>query len=188
MSPIECIKEGIRNSDWETVCKGYELLTGESLPIPETDVLTTTRAESALHNISNIIDIFHKGLPSIEQKNIPAKKTRGRPKKRNKKKSTISNGGEDSSIDIDDSKKTIVQSQIGGTQLITNEPDPEEVRINAIKAAKTNRAKTALKRKPTKSYKVKCNECEKEFESDRPQGEIGQKCSKCLSSNKSVFV
>lgn len=192
MSPIEYIEKGILNGNWETICSGYELLTGKSLPPPK---VSRNKAENALRNISQIVDIFYEATSQdllnrqeVEQEETPKKKPRGRPKKKKKVKNTISGDREDSSINIDNNKKTIVQSQTGGTQFITNEPDPEEVKSNAIKAAKTNRAKIALKRKPAKSYDVECNECEKKFKSDRPQGEIGQKCPKCLSGNKSIFV
>lgn len=189
MSPIEYIEEGIRNGNWETVCEGYERLTGKALPLP-TVSMTMNEAEDALCKIADIIiesqlrasSILTK--QTIKSEEIPKKKPRGRPKKKN----TISSDGKDSSIKIDDSKKTIIQSQTGETQFITNDPDPEEIERNKAKAAKASIAKTALKRKVPRSYDVKCNECEKTFKSDRPQGEIGQKCPKCLSNNKGIFV
>lgn len=192
MSPIEYIEKGILNGNWETVCSGYELLTGKSLPPPK---VSRNKAENALRNISQIVDTFYEVTPQdllnkqeVEREKAPAKKPRGRPKKNKKVKNTISPDGEDSSVQIDDKKRTVEQSQTGKTQFITNEPDPEEVKSNAIKAAKTSIAKTALKRKPPRSYDVECNECKKTFKSDRPKGELGQKCTKCLSNNKSMFV
>lgn len=191
MSPIECIEAGILNRDWEQVCVGYRQITGKSLPSPKSSY--SDKATNAIQDINNIINDFYKDLPFPEviptkPEKTPQKKPRGRPKKKNKNRSTISSDGKDSSINLDESKKTIVQSQTGGTQLITNEPDPEEVKSNAIKAAKTNRTKLTLKRKPANKYDVECNECEKIFKSDRSKGEIGQKCSECLSKNKSVFT
>lgn len=186
MSPIEYIEEGIRNGNWETVCEGYERLTGKSLPLPNTPI-STAKSENALRNISDIINSFYNDsllteVISDERKKISKKKPRGRPKKTNKKKSTVT------SLQFDSSKKTIVQRETGGIQLITNEPDPEEVKSNTIKAAKTKTAKTAIKRISTKDYNAKCNECEETFKSNRPSGEIGQKCRKCLNNNKGIFA
>jgi hypothetical protein len=34
MSPIKTLEKGIRTSDWSLVCKAYETLSGESIPVP----------------------------------------------------------------------------------------------------------------------------------------------------------
>lgn len=200
MSPIEYIAEGIRQGNWETVCEGYERLTGEALPIPTT-VATTNGAEEVLRQIVDLAASIVNGPADKLSENIaeicekiakPAKRKPGRPKgsgkKKAKKKTTVTKDGEDASLQFDDSNKTVVQKTVGTIQLITNDPDPEEVAANKAKAAKAGKNKLNLNRQITKTYEVKCNECEQPFQSNRPKGEMGQKCSKCLSDLKSRFV
>lgn len=182
MSPIEYIEEGIRNGNWETVCEGYERLTGKALPLPVTD-----KTEDALRQIGNIISTT-LGSVEKEHEKMPKKKRPGRPKGSDKKKVAIATDEEDSSIKLDDNKRTNVQKEIGTTQLITNEPDPKEVKANQTIAAKTRRNKIKLNRKATTQHNVKCNECDKTFKSDRPKGKMGQKCPQCLKEKKSIFV
>ncbi len=129
MSPLEYIEEGIREGNWETVCEGYERLTGKILPFP-----TVAYAEDALKQIADLISTvnIHKlgntENPATEEdvnKQInKIKKNRVAVPK--KKKLTE----EDSSLILDENKKTIVQREVNGTQLITNEPDSKEVEKN----------------------------------------------------------
>lgn len=182
MSPIEYIAEGIRQGNWEIICEGYERLTGEALPLPTTST-TTSEAEDALRKIKNIIS----NTP-VEFKKITKKKLRGRPKGSGRKKVATVTDGEDCSLQLNDSNRTIVQKEIGETQLITNEPDPKEIEKNKAKAMKARRNKIKLDRKASTKHDVKCNECEKIFKSDRPKGEMGQKCPGCLRDKKSRFV
>ncbi|RLC89024.1 MAG: hypothetical protein DRJ03_00240 [Chloroflexi bacterium] len=193
MSPIEYIAEGIRQGNWETVCEGYERLTGKALPLPTT-MATTDGAGDALRQIADIASSVLDG-PTAEicdTAKKPVKKKPGRPKgggkKKKKKKATVNKNGEDSSIQIDEDKRTIVQKETGGTQLITNDADPEEVERNKAKAAKANKNKVKLNRQAARKYKVKCNECGETFESDRKGGEMGQKCPGCLKEKKSRFA
>ncbi len=190
MSPLEYIKEGILNGKWETVCEGYERLTGETLKFPK-NATESLKIKDALMDISaiastviNLIERTEEGEQdplTIEQHLI--EKTIKKTTKKKKRKKTVPNF----STEIKESDKTCVQKETGGTKFITNEPDPEEVRINKEKAKKTQRSKLNLKRKGHEKFKVKCNECEKTFDSDRPDGELGQKCNKCLLHNKPVF-
>lgn len=190
MSPIEYIEKGIREGNWEIVCEGYERLTGKSLPAPNID--------GALSALERIYDIVAHALvepetiyTEIKLEETPQKKSRGRPKgsgkKTTKKKVATTKDGEDASLQLNANKRTVVQRETGDTQLITNDPDPEEIAANRIKAARANENKLKLNKRPTKTYDVKCNECEKPFQSNRPQGEIGQKCSNCLKSLKGRF-
>lgn len=186
MSPIEQIKKGIVNMDWTTVCNGYEALTGEFLHT-EQEPKTNDQARMALNKIARIIE----DDKTITANTLPTKVTKkkpGRPKKSKKKttNTTITNK-DDPSIQFDEGNKTAVQKDVGGVRFITNDPDPEEVKKNKTKAIKAQQNKSKLDRKTTKTYDVICNECEKSFESDRPGGEIGQKCRRCLLGKKSRF-
>lgn len=188
MSPIDCIEEGIREGNWETVCKGFEQLTGKAISLATNmtyKILESAADEysDALHQIANIASdvLVLKKTQKKESGSLKKKKKKpGRPKK---KKTTLPNE-EDSSLQLDESKRTSIQKETGGTQLITNEPDPEEVERNKIKAKRANRSKLKLDRPPATLFDVKCNECEGSFKSSRPQGELGQKCPKCLSGKK----
>jgi len=181
MSPIEYIEAGILDGNWHTVCEGYERLTGKSLQCPD-----VSDAAAMLDMIRAIVSTTSDEpcLSTSDEK--PTTKKRGRPKGK-KKKATVTSEGEDSSLQLDDSHKTIVQKETDGVRLITNEPDPEEVQRNKLKAKKANHNKLELKREVAKKHKVKCNECEKIFESIRPNGEMGQKCPRCLGDKKSRF-
>jgi hypothetical protein len=198
MSPLEFIEKGIREGNWKTVCEGYKRLTGKALSIPMLSVNDSVK--NALRKISEIASVATDQLTGTVQ-SIPiktsqyetetktiSKKKSGRPKGKGKKTTKKKSTEEDSSLVLDEKKKTIVQREIGGTQLITNEPDPKEVEQNIVKAKKANQNKIKLDRKTTTTHDVKCNECENTFKSDRPKGEIGQKCNKCLIEKKSRFV
>lgn len=185
MSPIDCIEEGIREGNWETVCKGFEQLTGKAIQLP-TDMtykILESAADGYLDALHQIADITSDVLMLKKTQ----KKKSGRPKKSRKKKTTSQNE-EDSSLQLDENKKTSVQRETGGTQLITNDPDPEEVERNKIKAKIANRNKLELNRPPPTLFDVKCNECEEKFKSNRSQGELGQKCPRCLSGKKGRFT
>lgn len=198
MSPLDYIEEGIRNSNWESVCEGYERLTGKAIHTPITQeeglcpTLTIQNAEDALYQVadmlSNILNVQQKS--TIEPKKASRKKV-GRPKgsvKKSVKKNTVDKDGEDSSLQLDIKNKNIVQKQVGDTQLITNEPNPEEVERNKKRAEKAQLNKVKIKRRKDTTYDVKCNECEETFQSSRAQGKVGQKCRKCLNDKKSRFV
>lgn len=188
-SPIDYIEEGIRNGNWETVCEGFERLTGKALPMPN-----QTNTSEAMQKIYDIvtIELRKKICEKVPVTNIETskkgKKIRKKTKKDKKKKITsISKDGEDSSIILQDTNRTPGPRNVGTVQHITNIPDPTEVARNKEKAAKTSRV-NLTKRPIAKKYKVKCNECQEKFDSDRPKGEMGQKCSKCLNNRKSQFV
>lgn len=192
MSPIEYIKEGILESNWETVCEGYERLTGEALPLPTTSPTDRDALQQIYDIIASTLRMAVKEPDCVpcptfgDVNNTYKKKKTGRSKKV-KKKNTVTIDGEDSSIDLDNDNKTIIQKETGGTRLITNEPDPEEVEKNKIRAKRTNKIKSKLDRPVAGTYKVKCSECEESFKSDRPSGELGQKCKGCLNDKKGMF-
>lgn len=188
MSPIEYIKEGILDGNWETVCEGYERLTGEILRLPRSE--SESNAQAILGQIKELVCEELVSDESVEPKN--SKKKVGRPKKSKKKtkktNTTVSKDGEDSSLQLDENDRTYTQKQVGEIHLITNDPDPEEVRQNKEKAARSSRNKLQLNRVAVQTYDVKCNECEDMFVSARPKGEMGQKCKKCMNDLKSRFV
>ncbi len=184
MSPLEYIANGIRKGNWETVCEGYERLTGESLPSPAEKQVEATLTREVLSQIVEIASSF-LGEPTVEPK-----KKRGRPKgsgSKTKKKKTVTEDGEDSTVNLDDKNKTVISKSPGKTQLITNDPDPEEVKRNVIKHERASANKAKLNRQDVTTYKVECNECHKDFQSNRPSGQIGQKCEKCLSGLQGRF-
>lgn len=187
MSSIEYIAEGIRTGNWEMVCDGYERLTGEVIPLPSTP--TTNDAEGVLRQIADIVKSAIG--ESVNEPKKPEKKKRGRPKgsgkKKAKKTTSVTKDGHDDSICLDDKQKTIVQKEVGGGRLITNDPDPEEVKANKVRAKKANKSKLLAQRPQMTKHSVTCNECGNTFESDRPGGEMGQKCRSCLQEKKSRF-
>jgi hypothetical protein len=197
MSPIEYIAEGIRQGNWETVCKGYERLTGIALSLPAEQLYSEQSNQTQqLHNVlQQIVNIASEALPTEEtivhsiivEPKQPKRKKRGRPKTSGKKKikKEIILDANDSTLQLDDNKKTVIQKKTDGVRFITNNPSSEEVEHNKIKAEKAKKNKLKLKRRSMETYKVKCNECEEIFESDRPDGEMGQKCSKCLRGKRS---
>lgn len=201
-SPIDHIEEGILDGSWETVCEGFERLTGKSVPIPNQmsnnvvesmlkihDIATTTLGLDAVAEICVKEAECSEAIAEIcqDKKEKSPKKKKKAKKTRKKKTKSVSKEGEDSSLVLQDADRTPGPRSVGTVQHITNVPDPEEVRKNKIKAAKTGRANLAA-RPVAKKFKVKCNECPNRFNSDRPSGEMGQKCPKCLLGRKSQFV
>lgn len=196
MSPIEYIAEGIRTGNWDIVCEGYERLTGEALSTPSAESfiakLTIRDAEDALRQVadilSNVLDV--QQTPTTKPQKASNKKVgrpRGSKKQVAKKPITVNEDGEDNSLKLDSSQKTVTQKQVGGTRLITNEPDLMETARNKILAEKARVNKDKVKRPQTKNYDVNCNECDGKFVSDRPGGKMGQKCGKCLREKKGRF-
>lgn len=186
MSPLEYIKKGICSGNWATVCEGYKKLTGEILPIPPQDIAEKVLREIAMITTNALVksNLHHDVLPIIQKKR-GRQKDNGQKRTTKAKKTTAED--EDSTIKLDENKRTVVSKELGGTRLITNNPDPEEVTKNKIKAAKASDNKAKLNRSTTQKHKAKCNECEKMFDSDRPSGKMGQKCPSCLREKKSRF-
>jgi len=196
MSPIEYIADGIRNGNWKVVCKGYEKLTGQILPPPTTKVMDD--AEKALLEIYTTASIALEVIPQlqtlpVEVKQYPdeipprvsSKVKRDRPNKKRKKKMKPGiKDGEDTTLILDGQINTPVTQESRGTQLITNDPSSKEIEVNKIKAAKAEQNKVKLNRQTPHVFDVTCNECEETFKSDRPDGELGQKCRRCLRARK----
>jgi len=195
MSPLEQIKEGLSQCDLEMIRKGYEQLTGESLLLPNLTTPNQLHAQCVLQEIADLArQVLH---PETEEpKKVSKKKTSKKnakktiPKsrvKKTKKKTTVTKDGIDSSVQIADKDMTPLAHETDGVRHITNEPDIEEVAQNIKRSARSRPNKLRGVAQTTATYDVKCNECEKTFESDRPGGEMGQKCKKCLRSKKSMF-
>jgi len=199
MSPLEYIEEGIKEGNWEKVCEGYERLTGTALPLPVERPGEVRQAHEALQQIVAIASEILPVGETVSQSTVvePEKKKRGRPKGSGKKKVTQkkkttkkkqqTDGDDDPTLQLDDDNKTAVQKEAGGTRLITNEPDPDEVEKNKAKAERAKKNKVKLGRQAAQKYRVKCNECGETFESDRKGGVMGQKCPSCLREKKSRF-
>ncbi len=171
MSPIKQIADGIHKGDWQTVCAGYEKLTGETLPVP---VISETDRD-VLQQIYDIVAIAveEPGYVPCSTVKTPKRKVGRRKASGKKNNSTITANGEDPSILLDNK-----------TQFITNIPDPEEVKKNKAKAERANKNKIRIDRQPKITYKVECNECRKNFQSNIGGGEIGQKCEECLRNRR----
>ncbi len=187
MSPIEYIKEGILEGNWETVCEGYERLTGEALRLPTKTKMTV----DITCTLEEIVDLATQALypeteePKKTSKKKVLKKTTARIKKG--KKTTVTKDGIDSSIQIGSGDITPISKKTDGGRLITNEPDADEIEKNKIKASRSKRNGVGIKRQVFKLSKIKCSECEKSFESNVVGGEFGQKCPTCLSDKKNMF-
>lgn len=195
MNPLEQIKKGIIEMDWTTVCNGYKALTGEFLH---------TKQEPKINDIPALRQIYSIVATALEkpdyvqlttvtdtkkkEKKKKVGRSKGRKKRKTDKPEQIDEHTDDHTLNIDTKNRTVVQREVGKTQFITNEPDPEEVRRNKLRAKKSRKEKIAIDRQVATTYDVKCNECECEFRSDRPGGEMGQKCKKCLSDKKSMFT
>ena len=188
MSPLDYIEDGIIQGRWDKVCEGYKLLTGKSLPTPKVnEFFETVSVEDALSKIARIVS--NTSIEPVEEAGSKKKKL-GRPKGKKKKvakSKPVTASGKDDSLCLAETERTTEQREVGTVQLITNEPDPEEVARNKVKAAKSARNKQAPRRPVVKSYDVECSECQSTFKSDRPGGEMGQKCNKCLMDKKSRF-
>ena len=183
MSPIDYIEEGIRTGNWEKVCEGFERLTGQSLPMPIEKPGECRKTQDALRQI---ISIASEMLPTTEEllirrapkkKEKPARKSKKSAKKKKDDK-------EDNTLILEGQTNTPVTPQVGDMQLITNDPDPDEVARNEERASRARKNKAKLGRGQTMEYDAKCNNCEETFKSKRPDGEIGQKCPSCLKSMK----
>lgn len=191
MTPLELIKKGITDTDWAVVCDGYEALTGEHLHTKQEPQSQIDRI--ALQQIYDIVANaceepgFVPTTTTLDTKRIPKKK-KSSHKKRVKKSELVGEDEdeEDSSLILDDSQITPIkfeQGKTGESQFITNELDIDEMKRNEVKARRTQKTRRATPKK----YQAECSECSKKFESDRPTGEIGQKCRNCLRGGKSRF-
>jgi len=167
MSALSKIKEGIMTTDWLLVCDGYKDLTGESLECPEIPE----------NNNSHILKKIRQLLDSCDTQAI-AENTR------DKTSQTDDNDYEkedDETIVLDGSKITPTTAQEANkVSFITNNPKPQEIDRNRERASN----KTRIRREPYKTFKVKCNECEEQFDSAIQSKSMGQKCPQCLSKKK----
>lgn len=178
MSPIEQIADGIHTGNWQAVCEGYEQLTGEWISPPSAE---NDEIKDAMREIMDIACIALKPKETKKEKVNYSKKS----KKKKVRRETVSD--DDPTLLLDDDKITVTHAQTGGTRLITNEPYLDEIENNKRNAIKTKKNKIKLNRTPKQTYMVECNECGKKFESDRPDGEMGQKCRECLNDKKGRF-
>lgn len=199
MSPIEYIEEGIRKGDWQIVCEGFERLTEKSIPLPTAKVGLSALRE--IHDISaealGLVCLLPLPTGGASETTVEEKKVSRSKKKKTSKKVVMGKpkaddnppeeDREDSTLRMEDGI-TPMKAEQGGSRLITNEPNEGEVIKNRKEAGRSKQNKLQLARAKPRTYKVNCNECDKGFDSDRPGGEMGQKCPKCLAAKKSVFT
>jgi len=158
MSPLEYIATGIKDGDWDKVVTGYNTLTGQTIAVPD-NLCDPTDMQDALLHIKNILnDLEEFSQTSLAQKADSSEDT-------NKKRGQ---------------KKKRKPEELSCTKIKQNDEEPTAVETKPQKKKRTARP-------PAKRYKVTCNECQEKFESDRKEGDIGQKCSKCLSRRKGAF-
>ena len=175
MSPIEQIKNGISHRDWEMVCKGYRQLTGKTLVVPQQPNKNIEDLEDTLELIADIIS----NVIGSRYKKRRIKVSKKKRRVKTSKGTNQSQADEDQSIVFEGDINTPMTPKPDGVRHITNQPDQEEVEHNRQKAQKRGDRRL----RPTILYhNVRCNECEKEFKSRRPPGDIGQKCSECLKA------
>lgn len=162
MTPIETIKAGIIDGNWQRVCDGFKMLTGEDLKPPDTkderNLLLQLRRQ-----IDRMLGIdINQDQPQTNHNDI----------------------------DIDDIEPVSVSSNkdtlYGKMTLMTNpDIDPAEVELNQKKSVGSAKRKQQNKRKGNVIYKVACSICGQEFESShRLSSEIGQRCPKCLRDTR----
>lgn len=160
MNPIETLKEGIENNDWTLVVDAYNTLTGDHIAVSKQDDEPLT-----LHVLRNV---FREELAKHIKSQPPELKTREVPiavkSKADDSGPYQGNLTEEETGELTWDKKPM--------RIITGEHDDS--------IPQQNRRTPRKIRSPRKTYKVECNQCKKEFKSDRKSDEIGQKCNSCL--------
>jgi DNA-directed RNA polymerase subunit RPC12/RpoP len=59
-SPIELIKDGINNQDWDSICKAYQILSGTKIKSPKNNNSETNQYKEILFNLyNNLSDLFN---------------------------------------------------------------------------------------------------------------------------------
>lgn len=208
MTPIDLLRDGIIYKDWTKIHGAYKALTGIELPIPEDE-------ELSLSGIRRIIQEELNTQKSATIPKMAPSPPEMPPKAEIKNSDSnivlIDDNIAYTKEEIEDLvsaglKHGVVQND--GTIyrvpillrtdfnnfnelcdfLESNPNDLKNVvaRVNEKSSAKAKTTKKKLSRKPSKTFKVECNECEKTFDSYRKSGDIGQKCSKCLRATKST--
>ena len=74
MTPLALIKAGIEKGSWEDVRNGYHALTGETLPLPESEIKAapSPTLESIMQDIQSLAGVVPKAKPK-NKKVAPAK-------------------------------------------------------------------------------------------------------------------
>jgi len=162
MTPIETIKTGIVSGNWQRVCEGFKMLTGEDLKPPDTG------------SDKNLLLQLRRQIDDMLGVNI----NQDQPQMNNNE------------IDIDDVEPVSISGNkdtlYGKMTLMTNpDIDPAEVESNQKKSVGSAKRKQQNKRKGNVVYKATCSVCNAEFESiHRLSSEIGQRCPKCLRDTR----
>lgn len=161
MNLADTIKEAILTGNWSLVCNVYEDLTGNVVAPPEQN----NENDEILNSFLNLINLYKQ-----KNQNIP-KKEKQIPKPPTPPPNETMTRGE-----------LIPQknSHYGNaTVFVTEQTTAQEIEDNRVKNEISSTRK--VKRSPSKKYDVTCNECEKQFKSDRSSAEeMGVKCPNCI--------
>lgn len=159
MTPIEYIRRGIINRNWNDVAEALKLLTGEIIEITE-DIDKLTQLRTLFRKIFDITyPEVNVKIDGYCQKHSPP---------------PFSPPNNQPITEIEDKNITPMKKESNGIKFITNADE---------KSPDIPKRERKVRPNP-RSYEVKCNECDQNFKSNRPESDIGQKCQRCLN-NKS---
>lgn len=185
MNPLEKIKEGVEQRNWDLVCEGYSAMTGQDLPLPAKSdninslVIEVPFSDTTIQLFKNcmrqMIDEFE-----FVQEMIDKPDAKGVATDLDAINADQPDDDDEENVEFDAVTESVEKVGLFGnpTVLITEKPKQSQIEANQVRAA--NREEPRVSRPPPKKYKVKCTDCEEPFESRVKTGEFGQKCPKCL--------
>ncbi len=158
MNPLEQIKGGILENNWQYICDGYEAMTGEKLPVPPQESLTVDNLKQTIINVLKNDPLMLAQLPDpieVATAAVQMTETKG---------------------------LTISAEKVGHygnkTVLVADTPTKEEIEEGRKLAE--NRKGPKIRRQPYTLHNVKCSSCDKVFKSPIKDSNFGQKCKACL--------
>ena len=194
-SPLQVLKDGIINGNWDTVCAGYKQLTGEPIDPPAVKPLEN----SAILN--QVLDLLQNPTVKREAKSAPVVNQKQTQKKVSKKtskkvgkvvkvaKSTKKIIDEDNVFDSDQPLgiSTSERGPVNAKKRKMNFPtevlyNPLEEQDNAEKKVKK------IKRHSYKALMRACSECKSQFDFNKayPVGKLDGQTKSCLCEDCQV--
>jgi DNA-directed RNA polymerase subunit RPC12/RpoP len=162
MTPIETIRVGIVDGNWQRVCDGFRMLTGEDLKPSN-----TSNDRNLLLQLKRQIDDMLGFQVNHGQQHT-----------------------NHNDVDIDDIAPVSIpcdkDTLYGKVTLMTSpDTDPVEVESNRKKSVGAAKRKQQNRRNGNVTYKVTCSVCDKEFESSQQLSSgIGQRCPECIRNTR----